>query len=187
MNGRLGDFGLAMLYDHSDNPQTSHVVGTIGYLAPELGRTSKATTSTDIFAFGIFILEVICGQKPIMQDSEDNNQILLVDWVVEHWNRTSLIDTVDAKLRGYYNADEACIGLKVGLLCSHPFAEARPSSMRQVLQYLNGELAVPELVPAHLSFQMLMLMQNEGFDSYIMSYPSSVQSMQSISSLGKER
>jgi hypothetical protein len=59
--------------------------------------------------------------------------------------------------------------------------------MRQVLQYLNGELAVPELVPAHLSFQMLMLMQNEGFDSYIMSYPSSVQSMQSISSLGKER
>ncbi|XP_072148125.1 L-type lectin-domain containing receptor kinase SIT2 [Setaria viridis] len=160
MNGRLGDFGLAMLYDHSENPQTSHVVGTIGYLAPELGRTSKATTSTDIFAFGVFVLEVICGQKPIMQDSEDN-QLMLVDWVVEHWNRTSLTDTVDAKLQGDYNVDEACIALKVGLLCSHPFPEARPS-MRQVLQYLNGELAVPELVPAHLSFQMLTLMQNEG-------------------------
>ncbi|CAL5076976.1 unnamed protein product [Urochloa decumbens] len=185
MNGRLGDFGLAMLYDHSDNPQTSHVVGTIGYLAPELGRTSKASTVTDIFAFGIFVLEVICGQKPIMQDSEEN-QVMLIDWVVDHWNRKSLIDTVDDKLQGDYNADEAVIALKVGLLCSHPFPEARPS-MRQVLQYLNGELVVPELVPAHLSFQMLTLMQNQGFDSYIMSYPSSVESMQSISSLVKER
>ncbi|KAG2631433.1 hypothetical protein PVAP13_2NG031100 [Panicum virgatum] len=182
MNGRLGDFGLAMLYDHSDNPQTSHVVGTIGYLAPELGCTSKATTLTDVFAFGIFVLEVICGQKPIMQDSEDN-QLMLVDWVVEHWKQTSLIGTVDAKLQGDYNVDEACIALKVGLLCSHPFPEARPC-MRQVLQYLNGEVAVPELVPAHLGFQMLTLMQNEGFDSYIMSYPSSVDS---ISNLVQER
>ncbi|KAL6647102.1 hypothetical protein ACP70R_014539 [Stipagrostis hirtigluma subsp. patula] len=185
MNGRLGDFGLAMLYDHSANPQTSHVVGTIGYLAPELGRTSKATTLTDIFAFGIFVLEVTCGQKPIMQDSEDN-QLMLVDWVVEHWNKGSLIDTVDAMLQGDYNVDEACIALKVGLLCSHPFPEARPS-MRQVLQYLNGEISVPELVPAHLSFQVLAVMQNEGFDSYIMSYPSTVEDSNSISSLVQER
>ncbi|XP_039797466.1 L-type lectin-domain containing receptor kinase SIT2-like [Panicum virgatum] len=41
MNGRLGDFGLARLYDHDTDPQTTHVVGTIGYLAPELGHTSK--------------------------------------------------------------------------------------------------------------------------------------------------
>ncbi|XP_062189171.1 L-type lectin-domain containing receptor kinase SIT2-like [Phragmites australis] len=185
MNGRLGDFGLAMLYDHSANPQTSHVVGTIGYLAPEIGRTSKATTLTDIFAFGIFVLEVTCGQKPIMQDSEDNN-IMLVDWVVEHWNKGSLIETMDTKLQGDYNVDEACVALKVGLLCSHPLPEARPS-MRQVLQYLNGETPVPELVPAQLSFQMLAVMQNQGFDSYIMSYPSSVESIQSISSLVQEK
>ncbi|KAK6935814.1 Protein kinase domain [Dillenia turbinata] len=47
LNGQLGDFGLARLYDHGANPQTTHVVGTVGYLAPELTRTSKATTSTD--------------------------------------------------------------------------------------------------------------------------------------------
>ncbi|WVZ61789.1 hypothetical protein U9M48_011606 [Paspalum notatum var. saurae] len=177
MNGRLGDFGLAMLYDHSANPETSHVVGTIGYLAPELGRTSKATTLTDVFAFGIFVLEVLCGQKPITQDSEDN-QVMLVDWVTEHWNKGSLAETIDAKLQGDYNVDEACVALQVGLLCSHPFPEARPS-MRQVLQYLNGEISVPQLVPAHVSFQMLSLMHNEGFDSYIMSYPSSLESISS--------
>ena len=108
---------------------------------------------------------------------------MLVNWVVEHWKQTSLTGAVDAKLQGDYNVDEASIALKAGLLCSHPFPEARPC-MRQVLQYLNGEVAVPELVPAHLGFQMLTLMQNEGFDSYIMSYPSSVDS---ISNLVQER
>lgn len=185
MNGRLGDFGLAMLYDHSADPETSHVVGTIGYLAPEIGRTSKATILTDVFAFGIFVLEVTCGQKPIMQDSKDD-QLMLADWVVGHWNRGSLVETVDAKLQGDYDVDETCVVLKVGLLCSHPFPEARPT-MRQVLQYLNGDMPVPELVPAHLSLQMLAFMQNEGFDSYVMSYPSSVESVNSLTSLVQER
>uniref|UniRef100_A0ACD5X948 Uncharacterized protein n=1 Tax=Avena sativa TaxID=4498 RepID=A0ACD5X948_AVESA len=52
MNGRLGDFGLARLYDHGIDPQTTNVVGTIGYLAPELARSGNATPPTDVFAFG---------------------------------------------------------------------------------------------------------------------------------------
>ncbi|OAY81915.1 L-type lectin-domain containing receptor kinase IV.2 [Ananas comosus] len=59
MNARLGDFGLARLYDHGIDPQTTHVVGTMGYLAPELARTGRATTATDVFAFGAFVLEVV--------------------------------------------------------------------------------------------------------------------------------
>uniref|UniRef100_A0A453NDW5 non-specific serine/threonine protein kinase n=1 Tax=Aegilops tauschii subsp. strangulata TaxID=200361 RepID=A0A453NDW5_AEGTS len=183
--------GLIYLHDewekvvvHRDI-KASNVLLDSGYLAPEIGRTSKATILTDVFAFGIFVLEVTCGQKPIMQDSKDD-QLMLADWVVEHWNRGSLVETVDSKLQGDYDADEACVVLKVGLLCSHPFPEARPT-MRQVLQYLNGDMPVPELVPAHLSLQMLAFMQNEGFDSYIMSYPSSVESVNSLTSLVHER
>ncbi|XP_031280045.1 L-type lectin-domain containing receptor kinase IV.2-like [Pistacia vera] len=67
LNGRLGDFGLAKLYDHYSNPQTTNLVGTVGYLAPKLIRTGKATTSTDVFAFGAFMLEVACGRRPIEQ------------------------------------------------------------------------------------------------------------------------
>lgn len=48
MNGRLGDFGLARLYDHGVDPQTTHVVGTLGYIAPELSRTGKATPLIDV-------------------------------------------------------------------------------------------------------------------------------------------
>lgn len=162
MNGRLGDFGLARLYDHGADPQTTHVVGTIGYLAPELARTSKATPLTDVFAFGMFVLEVACGRKPIDHTAQDN-QLMLVDWVLHCWHQGFLNDAVDIKLQGVYNIDEACLALKLGLLCAHPFINKRPS-MRHVTQILNREMELPELTPTHMSFNMLSLMQNQGFD-----------------------
>ncbi|XP_062189170.1 L-type lectin-domain containing receptor kinase SIT2-like [Phragmites australis] len=169
MNGRLGDFGLAKLYEHGTNPETTRVVGTTGYLAPELVRTGKATPLTDVFAFGTFILEVTCGQRPIKQD-EQGNQILLVEWVLEHWQNGSLVETVDPRLQGEYNSDEACLVLRVGLLCSHPSAAARPS-MQQVLQYFDGETPLPEMTRDDLSFNMLALMQRKGL--HVMSCPCS--------------
>ena len=65
LNGRLGDFGLARLCDHGAILQTTRVAGTVGYLAPELTRTRRATTCTDVFAFGAFMLGVVCGRRPI--------------------------------------------------------------------------------------------------------------------------
>lgn len=185
MNGRLGDFGLARLYDHGTDPQTTHVVGTIGYLAPELVHRGKATPLTDVFSFGVLILEVTCGQKPIKEDRE-GNQLVLTDWVLHNWHKESLLDAVDTKLQGNYNISEARLALKLGLLCSHPFPNARPN-MRQVMRYLDGDVTFPELLPAHFSFGMLSLMQNEGQlvdSSRMLSYPSPMmRSFGSISDL----
>ncbi|CAN6203599.1 unnamed protein product [Urochloa humidicola] len=166
MNGRLGDFGLARLYDHDTDPQTTHVVGTIGYLAPELGHTSKATPLTDVFAFGMFLLEITCGQRPINNETSRDSQCMLVDWVLSRWSCGSLLETVDSRLQGNYNIDEARFTLKLGLLCCHPFSNARPT-MRQVMQYLDGEMQLPEMAPTDMRFHMMAIMQNEGFDDYI--------------------
>lgn len=54
MNAKLGNFGLARLYDHGDNHWSTNIVGTVGYLAPELSITGKPTTATDVLAFWIF-------------------------------------------------------------------------------------------------------------------------------------
>ncbi|KAB8113453.1 hypothetical protein EE612_052457, partial [Oryza sativa] len=62
---RLGDFGLARLYEHGGDPATTRVVGTLGYMAPELTVTGKATTATDVFAYGALLLEAACGRRPI--------------------------------------------------------------------------------------------------------------------------
>ncbi|KAK3146774.1 hypothetical protein QOZ80_3BG0271760 [Eleusine coracana subsp. coracana] len=178
MNGRLGDFGLARLYDHGTDPQTTHVVGTIGYLAPELGRTSKATPLTDVFAFGMFLLEVACGQRPIIQDTQ-NNHVWLVDWVLEHWARGDLIGSLDKKLGGKYDIDQASLVLKLGLLCSRPSPSSRPV-MRQVVQYLDGIMPLPELSPTTPNFGTLALLQTDGFEEYAITYDVSSSSATSI-------
>ncbi|XP_062185125.1 L-type lectin-domain containing receptor kinase SIT2-like [Phragmites australis] len=170
MNGRLGDFGLARLYDHSVDPQTTHVVGTMGYLAPELLRTGKATPVTDVFSFGVFVLEVTCGRRPLQCIAPDDQNVLL-DWVQDHERKGAALDTVDSRLCGKYDADEARMAIKLGLMCAHPLPDARPS-MRQVVQYLVGDAPMPEVAPTYVSYTMLALMQNDGFDSFVMSFPS---------------
>jgi serine/threonine protein kinase len=185
MNGRLGDFGLARLYDHGSDLQTTHVVGTMGYLAPELVSTGKASPLTDVFAFGIFLLEVTCGQRPVNNNAR-GNQPILVDWVLEHWCKGSLTEAVDTRLQSNYSADEACMVLKLGLLCSHPFTNVRPN-MQQIMWYLDGDMPLPELTHTDMSYSMLSLMQNEGFDPYALSYPSSKASIGTISSISGGR
>ncbi|RLM73905.1 L-type lectin-domain containing receptor kinase IV.1 [Panicum miliaceum] len=169
MNGRLGDFGLARLYDHGTDPHTTHVVGTMGYMAPELGHTGKASKASDVFAFGAFMLEVACGRKPVVQDARDN-RLVLVDWVLDRWRAGAVTDTVDRRLAGDFAEGEASLVLRLGLLCSHPLPGARPG-MRQVVQYLDGDVPLPELSPTYQGLNMLALMQDQGFDPYIMAFP----------------
>ncbi|KAL4606579.1 hypothetical protein ACB092_09G113400 [Castanea dentata] len=171
LNGRLGDFGLARLYDHGTDPQTTHVVGTLGYLAPEHTRSGKATTSTDVFAFGAFMLEVACGRRPIQAYGPSENSIL-VDWVFSHLSQGEIIEARDPKFGSNYVAEELQLVLKLGLLCSHSEAAARPS-MRQVVQYLEGDVPFPDLTSLGLSSTGLTFAHRDGFDDFFMSYPSS--------------
>jgi serine/threonine protein kinase len=146
-----------------------HVVGAMGYLAPELGHTGKASKASDMFAFGAFMLEVACGRKPVVQDARDNH-LVLVDWVLDQWRAGKVTAAVDPRLGGDFVEHEASLVLRLGLLCSHPLPGARPTT-RQVAQYLDGDLKLPELSPTYQSFNMLALMQDQGFDAYVMSYP----------------
>ncbi|KAJ6846801.1 L-type lectin-domain containing receptor kinase IV.1-like [Iris pallida] len=182
MNGRLGDFGLARLYDHGTDPQTTHIVGTMGYIAPELAKTGRSTTATDVFSFGAFVLEVACGKKPVEHESRGRQQLLLVDWVLDHWRRGSLLAAGDPRLRDEYPAAEMEMVLKLGLLCSHPMPETRPS-MRQVMQFLDGDAPLPDLSPADMGYSVLSFLQSEWFDHFVVSesVPSHVASMSSLS------
>ncbi|XP_058212904.1 L-type lectin-domain containing receptor kinase IV.1-like [Rhododendron vialii] len=173
LNGRLGDFGLARLYDHGTDPQTTHVVGTLGYLAPEHTRTGKATTSTDVYSFGAFLLEVVCGRRPI-EPRAAAEDLVLVDWVFSFWSRGEVLRTVDPNLGIEYVAEEVELVLKLGLLCSHSEPVARPN-MRQVVQYLEGDIPLPELKLMGISAAGLTFAHREGFDDFALSYPSSME------------
>ncbi|KAJ6381504.1 hypothetical protein OIU77_030227 [Salix suchowensis] len=137
MNGRLGDFGLARLYDHGTTSHTTNIVGTIGYLAPELTRTGQASTGSDVYAYGILLLEVACGRKPV-----ETSDFILIDSVIEYHRTGGIIDAADPKLNSAFVVEEMELVLGLGLLCSHRKPNARPT-MRQVTRYLNWEAQLP--------------------------------------------
>ncbi|WMV45064.1 hypothetical protein MTR67_038449 [Solanum verrucosum] len=141
MNGRLGDFGLARLYDHGKNSHTTNVVGTIGYIAPELTRTGKASTSTDVYAYGVLLLEVASGRPPIVYEP-GKGALVLADWVIECLQLGNILDAVDQRLNSVYVDKEVQMIFRLGLVCSHPRPEARPT-MRQIMKYLNGDESLP--------------------------------------------
>lgn len=171
LNGRLGDFGLARLYDHGENPSTTRVVGTLGYLAPELPRTGQATTGSDVFAFGALLLEVVCGRKPI-EPKALPEELVLVDWVWDKWTEGRFLDVVDPKLKGEFDEKEVVMVLKLGLMCSNNAQLARPS-MRRVVRYLEGEVEVPEVTRPPCGYDGGGKSGEDGFDDYMHSYASS--------------
>ncbi|WCJ25850.1 Concanavalin A-like lectin protein kinase family protein [Euphorbia peplus] len=144
MDARLGDFGLAKLCDHGFDPQTTHVAGTLGYIAPELARNGKATTATDIYAFGVFMLEVVCGRRPVDRGASPE-EIVLMDWVMDCWDRGEILKTVDSRLENgnIQVQHEAEMVLKLGLLCSHGVAAGRPR-VASVVQFLDRVDELPD-------------------------------------------
>ncbi|KAG2329905.1 hypothetical protein Bca52824_001085 [Brassica carinata] len=143
-NGRLGDFGMARFHDHGADPATTAAVGTIGYMAPELVNMG-ASTATDVYAFGAFLLEVTCGRRPF-EPALPEERRSLVKWVCQCWKMASLLGARDPRLRGEISAEEVEMVLKLGLICMNAVAELRPS-MEEVMQYLNEGLKLPDITP----------------------------------------
>lgn len=150
LDGRLGDFGLARLYEHGKNPQTTKVVGTLGYLAPELTRTGKATTNSDVYSYGALLLEVACGRRPV-EPNRCAEELVLVEWVWGFEENGIILEAADRRLRGEYVVKEMETVLKLGLLCSHPNPDCRPN-MRQVLQILSDDAPLPPM-PSRPAFE----------------------------------
>ncbi|KAE8677257.1 putative L-type lectin-domain containing receptor kinase S.7 [Hibiscus syriacus] len=151
-NPRLGDFGLARLMDHDKSPVSTLTAGTMGYLAPEYLQYGKATEKTDVFSYGVVILEVACGRRPIEREGGLNSQrtMNLVDWVWGLFGEERIIEAADKRLNGDFKEDEMRKMLLIGLSCAHPDDAARPS-IRRVLQILNNEadpVTVPKMKPS---------------------------------------
>ncbi|XP_051123253.1 L-type lectin-domain containing receptor kinase S.1 [Andrographis paniculata] len=145
MRGRLGDFGLAKLYTHGEVPNTTRVVGTLGYLAPEVVTLASPTAASDVYSFGVVVLEVACGRRPIETRVEREEDEILIDLVRYNYARGRLSEAADKRLNGEYDVKEMESVLKLGLSCCHPDPLRRPS-MKDVVAILLGEHAAMDLL-----------------------------------------
>ncbi|CAN6182008.1 unnamed protein product [Urochloa humidicola] len=143
-NAKLGDFGLARLGDHGTGPKTTVVKGTMGYIDPEFVNTSRRCTQSDVYSFGIVLLEIVSGRPPV--DRRDPS-FMLMKWVCSLYCQGRTLDAADARIRT--DDDEAGErqmerALVVGLWCSLREPEHRPS-VADALYILQSEDKLPEL------------------------------------------
>ncbi|KAF5185162.1 L-type lectin-domain containing receptor kinase IX.1 [Thalictrum thalictroides] len=145
-NACLGDFGLARFFQNEE-AVTTILAGTPGYLAPECTYTGRATPESDIFSYGVVVLEVVCGRRCNSIIGQTN----IVDYVWNLHGKGELLNCVDRKLEGSYAEEEIKRVLAIGLACSHPDPTLRPT-MRKVIQvFMNPNepiVDVPESRPS---------------------------------------
>ncbi|KAM2568433.1 hypothetical protein TB2_008667 [Malus domestica] len=143
---RLGDFGLARTIQQSNltHHSTNEIAGTPGYMAPETFLTGRATVETDVYAFGVLMLEVVCGRRPGNQNEQNNYNNSIVYWLWDLYSRGRILEAVDSRMDGDIDEDDMACVLMLGLSCCHPNPHERPS-MRTVLTVLTREDDPPAL------------------------------------------
>ncbi|XP_062176282.1 L-type lectin-domain containing receptor kinase IX.1-like [Alnus glutinosa] len=141
-NAKLGDFGLARLMDGEAGVKTTGLAGTWGYIAPEYASTGKATKESDVFGFGVVVLEIACGKRST-EAKYEGPHVPIAGWVWEAYGNERLHEAVDSKLLEFDMKQVECMMI-VGLWCAHPDQSLRPS-IRQALQVLNFDAPLPNL------------------------------------------
>ncbi|XP_029128561.1 BRASSINOSTEROID INSENSITIVE 1-associated receptor kinase 1 isoform X2 [Cajanus cajan] len=135
----VGDFGLAKLMNYKDTHVTTAVRGTIGHIAPEYLSTGKSSEKTDVYGYGVMLLEIITGQRAFnLARLVVDDEIMLLDWVKVVLKDKKLDALVDADLKGNYDGREVEEVIKVALLCTQNSPLDRPT-MSEVVRMLEGE------------------------------------------------
>ncbi|XVF59137.1 hypothetical protein PTKIN_Ptkin07bG0251400 [Pterospermum kingtungense] len=165
-NVKLGDFGLARLMSHELGPKTTGLAGTLGYLAPEYISTGKASKESDVFSFGVVLLEIATGKKSA--DPREATEIGLVEWVWDLYGEGNLLLGADEKLNQDVDEKQVECLMIAGLWCAHPDSRSRPS-IRQAIQVLNSEAPLPDLpvkmpVPMFHVLPTSFISQKSGID-----------------------
>ncbi|EOX98856.1 BRI1-associated receptor kinase [Theobroma cacao] len=135
----VGDFGLAKLMDYKDTHVTTAVRGTIGHIAPEYLSTGKSSEKTDVFGYGVMLLELITGQRAFdLARLANDDDVMLLDWVKGLLKDRRLETLVDADLQGNYIDEEVEQLIQVALLCTQGSPMERPK-MSEVVRMLEGD------------------------------------------------
>ncbi|KAG2261523.1 hypothetical protein Bca52824_068602 [Brassica carinata] len=134
----VGDFGLAKLLDHEESHVTTAVRGTVGHIAPEYLSTGQSSEKTDVFGFGILLLELITGLRALEFGKAANQRGAILDWVKKLQQEKNLEQIVDKDLERNYDRIEVEEMVKVALLCTQYLPIHRPK-MSEVVRMLEGD------------------------------------------------
>lgn len=140
LEARVSDFGLAKLLEDEESHITTIVAGTFGYLAPEYMQSGRATEKTDVYSFGVLILEVLSGKLPT-DASFIEKGLNIVGWLNFLVTENRQREIVDAHCEGVQQESLDAL-LSVAMQCVSSSPEERPT-MHRVVQVLESEVMTP--------------------------------------------
>ncbi|PQM33663.1 cysteine-rich receptor-like protein kinase 25 [Prunus yedoensis var. nudiflora] len=140
MNPKISDFGMARMFGVEDQTQgnTKRIVGTYGYMAPEYAMEGLYSVKSDVFSFGVLLLEIITGRRNFLGFHPTNHAPTLIANAWQLWNETKELELMDPLLKDSCSPNEFLRYLHIGLLCVQEDANNRPT-MSSIVRMLNGE------------------------------------------------
>ncbi|KAK9209442.1 hypothetical protein WN944_001808 [Citrus x changshan-huyou] len=143
MNPKISDFGMARAFGvDQTEANTDRVVGTYGYMSPEYAIDGLFSVKSDVFSFGVLVLEIVCGKRNRgFYHADHHHNLLGHAWRL--WTEDRSLELIDKSLDGSYSLSEALRCIQVGLLCVQQRPEDRPN-MSSVVLMLSGERSLPQ-------------------------------------------
>ncbi|KAJ4828228.1 hypothetical protein Tsubulata_213111 [Turnera subulata] len=144
LNPKISDFGMARMFggDQTEG-NTKRIVGTYGYMPPEYAIDGNFSLKSDVFSFGVILLEIVSGKKNRgFFHAEHNLNLLGHAWKL--WNEERSLELVDPSLENQFPESEVLRCIHVGLLCVQQKPEERPTMPTVVLMLDSESTMLPE-------------------------------------------
>ncbi|WVZ94357.1 hypothetical protein U9M48_040256 [Paspalum notatum var. saurae] len=167
MNPKISDFGIARAF-HGDQSKdiTRRPVGTLGYMSPEYAYWGHVSTKSDMFSFGVIILEMVTGRRNNSPYHSEMDSVSVLSHVWDKWKSGSMADVVDPLLAELgYQESEVLNCIEIGLLCVQENPADRPDASTVVLMLSSPTTASDERrAPARPAFTFSTGFTNAAID-----------------------
>ncbi|XP_015885095.3 cysteine-rich receptor-like protein kinase 10 [Ziziphus jujuba] len=143
INPKISDFGMARIFIVDQvQGNTNRIVGTYGYMSPEYAMHGQFSVKSDVFSFGVLVLEIISGKKNNgFYQSHGSGDLLSFAW--EHWKNGTPLEMLDPTVRHAYSRNEVTRCIHIGLLCVQENPAARPTMATIVLVLNSYSVTLP--------------------------------------------
>ncbi|XP_050205737.1 nodulation receptor kinase-like isoform X2 [Mercurialis annua] len=141
MNAKVADFGFSKYApQEGDSGASLEVRGTAGYMDPEYYSTHHLSAKSDVFSFGVVLLEIVSGREPL-NIKRPRNEWSLVEWAKLYIRESKIDEIVDPSIKGGYHAEAMWRVVEAALACIEPFSAYRPS-MVDIVRELEDALII---------------------------------------------
>ncbi|XP_077243197.1 cysteine-rich receptor-like protein kinase 7 [Tasmannia lanceolata] len=145
MNPKISDFGMARVFrgNQLSPDNTLRVVGTIGYMAPEYAMEGLFSVKSDVFSFGVLLLEIVSGKRNSRLFLTQYRQSLLV-YAWRLWSEGKSLELIDPLLMESCSTSEVIRCIHISLLCVQENAADRPTMSFVVLMLGSESISLPQ-------------------------------------------